>query len=136
MKKYYFAAPVFSAIALALELLPNGILMLFANPEGPHHKTYCSYFDLLPFGYANFAPLLTAVCTCIALIFAVICIIKPKRKLLLTFSIFSCLAFVLSLFITLSFYRATVINPLVSAALLISSIISILLLKKSDGGKL
>lgn len=53
--------------ALVLELLPYGAVCNFANPEGePWRRTY-SYFDLTPFGYANFAPFLTAVFTCIAI---------------------------------------------------------------------
>ena len=53
--------------ALVLELLPYGAVCNFANPEGlPWRRTY-SYFDLTPFGYANFAPFLTAVFTCVAI---------------------------------------------------------------------
>ena len=53
--------------ALVLELLPYGAVCNFANPEGePWRRTY-SYFDLVPFGYANFAPFLTAVFTCVVI---------------------------------------------------------------------
>lgn len=54
-------------VALVLELLPYGAVCNFANPEGlPWRRTY-SYFDLTPFGYANFAPFLTAVFTCVVI---------------------------------------------------------------------
>ena len=53
--------------ALILELLPYGAVCNFANPEGmPWRRTY-SYFDLTPFGYANFAPFLTAIFTCVVI---------------------------------------------------------------------
>ena len=53
--------------ALVLEWLPYGAVCNFANPEGePWRRTY-SYFDHTPFGYANFAPFLTAVFTCVVI---------------------------------------------------------------------
>lgn len=49
-----------TTLAFVLELLPYGAVCNFANPDGkPWRRTY-SYFDLTPFGYANFAPFLTA----------------------------------------------------------------------------
>ena len=136
MRKLTFLTPIFSMIAIILELLPNGILMLFANPEGEPFRSYCSYFNLLPFGYADFAPRLTAICTCGALILSLICIIRPKKRSFTVLCVFSALALLFSLFITLSFRRATFINPLVSASLLVNSIIAILLSKKAERSKL
>ncbi|MBR5453686.1 MAG: hypothetical protein IKV54_06370 [Clostridia bacterium] len=49
--------------AIVLELLPYGAVMRFANPEGDAFRRTYSYFSLLPFGYANFGPLLTAILT-------------------------------------------------------------------------
>ena len=47
--------------ALIFELLPSGVVLRFANPDGdPWVRTYC-HFDLTPFGYANFGPLIAAV---------------------------------------------------------------------------
>ena len=67
--------------ALILELLPSGVVLRFANPEGePWVRTYC-HFDLTPFGYANFGPLITAVLTCILLLLVVIYLIKPRKGL-------------------------------------------------------
>ena len=55
--------------ALVLEALPNGVVIYFANPEGdPFRETY-SYFSLTPYGYANIFPLITAVMTCVLLLF-------------------------------------------------------------------
>ena len=59
---------IFAFAILVLELLPNGVVLNFANPEGaPWRKTY-SYFSLTPFGYANFGPFITSVLTCILII--------------------------------------------------------------------
>ena len=63
---------------LVLEILPYGAVCNFANPEGePFRKTY-SYFSLTPYGYANFAPLITAVLTCILLLVVLIAIVFKK----------------------------------------------------------
>ncbi len=65
----YLLLPI---LTLILEILPYGAVCNFANPEGqPWRETY-SYFDLTPFGYANFAPLLTAIISCLVLLLLVI----------------------------------------------------------------
>lgn len=65
--------------ALVLELLPNGVVLRFANPEGePWVRTY-SHFDMTPFGYANFGPLIAAVLTCVLLLLVVIYFFKPRK---------------------------------------------------------
>ncbi len=70
-----------SLITLILELLPNGVVLNFANPEGePWRRTY-SYFSLTPFGYANFGPFLTAILTCVLLVLVVIHLFKPSGGL-------------------------------------------------------
>ena len=64
---------------LVLEILPYGAVCNFGNPEGePYRKSY-SYFSLTPYGYANFAPLITAVLTCILLLVVLIAIIFKKE---------------------------------------------------------
>ena len=56
---------IFPALTLILEILPYGAVCNFANPEGEPWRETFSYFSLVPFGYANFAPFLTAILTCI-----------------------------------------------------------------------
>ena len=78
MKKrfLYLILPI---ITLILEILPYGAVCNFANPEGdPWRKTF-SYFDLTPFGYANFAPLLTAIITCAILVMLLIYLFTGKQ---------------------------------------------------------
>ena len=62
----YLLLPI---ITLILEILPYGAVCNFApSPTERIRKTF-SYFDLIPFGYANFAPFLTAIITCAILAF-------------------------------------------------------------------
>ena len=61
----YLILPI---ITLILEILPYGAVCNFANPEGENWRKTFSYFNLTPFGYANFAPFLTALTTCVVLI--------------------------------------------------------------------
>lgn len=57
---------LFPVIALILEILPFGAVCNFAvSPERTQRKTF-SYFSLVPYGYANFTPFITAVITCAA----------------------------------------------------------------------
>jgi hypothetical protein len=75
-----FLAFLSTLAALALELTPWGAVLRFAQPEGePIRKTY-SYFSLVPYGYANFFPLLTAILTCLLLFYFVIAFLTKKQK--------------------------------------------------------
>lgn len=71
MKKR-FLYPILPTVTLILEALPYGAVCNFADGEGKHLRETFSYFDLTPFGYANFAPLITAILTCVAFILLVI----------------------------------------------------------------
>lgn len=65
-------------VTLFLEMLPYGAVLIFASaPTDSVRKTF-SYFSLIPFGYANFAPLLTAILTCVILVLAIISIKREK----------------------------------------------------------
>ena len=81
MKKTRFLPLICPTAALILEALPWGAVLNFARPEGePTRQTY-SYFSLMPFGYANFWPLITAVLTCVLLITALVALIRPLPRL-------------------------------------------------------
>ncbi len=82
MKKIKITMLISYISALILEFLPYGAVLSFANPEGePWRYTY-SYFDLTPFGNANFGPLLTAILTCILLLITVILFFKEAQGLM------------------------------------------------------
>ena len=83
-------------VALILEILPYGAICNFANPEGePWRRTY-SYFDLTPFGYANFSPFIVALLTCVLLIMIIVAIIT-KRQMRASLILVSVISAVLSL---------------------------------------
>ena len=54
---------VLPALTIVLELLPLGAVCIFATSPTERVKETFSYFSLTPFGYANFAPLITATLT-------------------------------------------------------------------------
>ena len=77
MKKriMYLILPI---VALILEIIPFGAVLNFMLPSmtegvpaGRFRELY-SYFDLTPFGYGNFAPLITAIITCIVILILVV----------------------------------------------------------------
>ncbi len=69
-------------VTLILELLPCGAVCTFSNPTGaPWRKTF-SYFSLIPFGYANVAPLLTALVTCGVLLLLAVYLFTGSRRVL------------------------------------------------------
>lgn len=81
MKKKNLLFLILPIITLILEALPWGVVLKFANPEGePWRHTY-SYFDLTPFGYAVFPPLIVAVLTCVVVLLTIIYVWKQSKGL-------------------------------------------------------
>lgn len=117
MKKSKLLALLFPMITLILELLPNGVTMRFKAPPGePPFITHTSYFDLLPLGYANFAPMFTAILTIILLITLLLYVVKGTPKLWKTSKIVSLVAVILSL-CPMIFSSYTLIGGLISISL-------------------
>lgn len=72
---------VFPAIALILEILPFGAVCNFAvSPEKTQRKTF-SYFSLIPYGYANFTPFITAMITCAVVILLLVYCFKCNHRI-------------------------------------------------------
>ncbi len=67
--------------ALILEILPYGAVCIFALDKGERLRQTFSYFDPIPFGYANFGPFITGLLTCILLGLAVIYALKPGKRM-------------------------------------------------------
>lgn len=96
MKKKWVAI-LLPIIAIILELLPYGAVLNFApGPGETLRKTY-SYFSLMPFGYANFGPFMTALLTCIILLLAVILLFRDGKGIKKALFICSIIAIVTSL---------------------------------------
>ena len=118
MKKRFFCL-ILPIITFILELLPYGAVCNFANPEGkPWRKTF-SYFDPVPFGYANFAPLITAVITCIILVVLVIYCITGKQRLAITVRNILCVCTAFSLGpLVFGIHYFSVVGALITVSLL------------------
>lgn len=110
--------------ALVLEILPYGAVCNFANPEGkPWRRTY-SYFDMTPFGYANFAPFIVAILTCILIALLVISILAKKqmRKPLLYVSTISAVLSFAPLLYGIEFF--SIVGAFISIALFATAAVS------------
>lgn len=84
-------------VILVLEILPYGAVLHFANPEGEPFRETFSYFDLTPYGYANFGPFITAVLTCVLLVMSVIGLFVDNGRIKNTIKIVSLIALIASL---------------------------------------
>lgn len=60
---------VFPALTIVLEALPLGAVCTFAPSPTERVRETFSYFSLIPFGYANFAPLITAIISLMPLMY-------------------------------------------------------------------
>ena len=66
--KIKVAALVTLTVALVLEAIPGGAVLIFHDGGCVFLTRTFSYFDPIAFGYANFGPLCTAVLTCLLLL--------------------------------------------------------------------
>ena len=113
-------------VTLVLEILPYGAVCNFANPDGePWRRTY-SYFDLTPFGYANFSPFIVALLTCIfvALIVISIATKKQMRMPILVISAITTILSMASLLFGISFF--SIVGVLITITLAINTFIAFL----------
>ena len=84
-------------VILVLEILPYGAVLHFGNPEGAPFRATFSYFDLIPYGYANFGPFITALLTCCLLVLSVIHLFIVSGRIKKAIKIVVLLALVASL---------------------------------------
>lgn len=96
MKKSPIVFLVFNVCSLVLEALPYGAVCNFASPEETITKTY-SYFSLVPYGYANFGPFITAMLTCILFVSAILLFTPVAKKTVKASTIICAAALVTSL---------------------------------------
>lgn len=74
----YLILPI---VTLILEILPYGAVCVFASSPTERVKETFSYFDLTPFGYANFAPLITAIISCLIFVMLLVFCIKGNVRI-------------------------------------------------------
>lgn len=110
--------------ALILETLPYGAVCNFANPDGePWRKTY-SYFSMIPYGYGDFGPLITAILTCILLVIIILSILL-KKDWSRSISIISAIATLTSLApLMFGFSNFSLVGAMISACILATFVIS------------
>lgn len=100
MKKriIYLLLPI---VTLILEILPYGAVCNFADGPGNTIRKTFSYFSLVPFGYANFTPLITAIITCIMFTLLIIYVITNKQVFVIKAKniLYVCILFSLGQFI-------------------------------------
>ena len=123
-KAYYLTAIALQGIALILEILPIGAVMVFATSPTKRTIEICSYFSLLPVGYANITPMLTGILTVVIILLGVIVLFKfdkaPKfRKAAFICSIVSLLFSIVPLFL-FGTVGMTAASYAVSGAILLS----------------
>ena len=128
---------VLPIITLILEVIPYGAVCNFARPatDGSigHFRELYSYFDLTPFGYANFSPLITAFLSCLVLLLIVVyCITGKKRVLSLVKNALPiCIAISLSpLLYGIRFF--SLIGALITISLLVELLLILRLTKASS----
>ena len=118
MKKVCLA--VLPALTIVLELLPLGAVCIFAPSPTERVKETFSYFSLTPFGYANFAPLITATLT--VAIFLLSLKKKGVLKALFVLSIITVVISLLPLMYGLNYY--TLVGAFITVTLVIESILA------------
>lgn len=121
---YYLAALALQGIALVLEVLPIGVVMVFATSPTKQTIEVYSYFSLLPVGYANFTPLLTGILTILIILLGAIALFRfdraaSIRKTIFVCSIISLLFSIVPLFL-FGTVGMTVASYTVSCAILLS----------------
>jgi len=132
MKKRFFYL-ILPIITLILEILPYGAVCNFANPEGAPWRETFSYFDLTPFGYANFSPLITAVITCIVLLLLMIYCITGKTRQAITARNLLCVCAVVSFGpLLFGFSYFSVVGLLISLTLTAELLLLVFTLRKPE----
>lgn len=134
MKKTKIIFLILCVCSLVLEALPYGAVCRFATPEETYTETF-SYFSLVPYGYANFGPFITAVTTCILFIFAIVLFTSVGRKVIGAARIISIISVVASLLpLMFGIYYFNVISLAISL-LMIAQFIVIMIISKRKGSK-
>lgn len=108
-------------ITIILQILPCGAVLVFAPSPTERIRETFSYFNLTPFGYANFAPFITALLTCIILLLALISIkLEKMRKAVFWLSLAAAIISLLPLVFGKDYY--SVVGGIITITLVIESV--------------
>lgn len=114
---------VFPALTIVLEALPLGAVCTFAPSPTERVRETFSYFSLIPFGYANFAPLITATLTVTIFLLSLFSLKKKGAlKALFVLSIITVVISLLPLMYGLTYY--TLVGAFITVTLVIESILA------------
>ncbi len=127
MKKFEIILLISSIVKIILEALPYGAVLNFPTPEKTITQTF-SYFSVNPFGYANFGPLLTAILSCIILIFAAVLVLNKEKltKPVFVLAVISVITSIMPLF--MGCY--SIIGGIITTLCALEAILSAIILKK------
>ena len=131
MKTKHFSLLALPIVSLVLELLPFGAVLNFANPEGDAFRETYSYFDLLPVGYANVGPFLTAITTCLLIVLTIIYLFTKNdflSRILKTIPLFGLFFSLCPLFYGTRYY--SLIGGVISVLFFLQFFLSRYILKK------
>ena len=110
-------------ITIILQILPCGAVLVFAPSPTERIRETFSYFNLTPFGYANFAPFITALLTCIILLLALISIkLEKMRKAVFWLSLATAIISLLPLVFGIDYY--SVVGGIITITLAIESVLA------------
>lgn len=110
-------------ITIILQILPCGAVLVFAPSPTERIRETFSYFNLTPFGYANFAPFITALLTCIILLLALISIkLEKMRKAVFWLSLAAAIISLLPLVFGIDYYSVT--GGIITITLAIESVLA------------
>ncbi len=107
MKRQKIFTLIHLVILLVLETIPYGAVCNFADEGGESIRKTYSYFSLVPYGYANFGPFVTAVLTVVLFALCAVNLIKqtaPVTKLTSALSAFALFFSVLPLTLGFSYW--------------------------------
>ena len=134
MKKLKTSLLVSVVVSIILEALPYGAVCNFATPEKTI-RTLFSYFDLTPFGYANFGPFLTACLSCVILLLSVLMFVSDKPVINKAATIISAVTIVTSLMpLMFGVSYFSVIGGILSVLMIIQFVI-IMIIKKRENNE-
>lgn len=116
-----FVLPI---IALILEFLPRGVMMVFVTQNGDPIASYYPYFDLLPFGYAMWGPLITSVLTVFLIAMLIINLLIEKKWVIDFLKITSLIATIMSVtHFIFGLDRVTLISQFIFLCLLLEMLL-------------
>ncbi len=114
---------VLPVIIILIELLSNGVVLIFApSPTERVQETY-SFFSLTPLGYGNIFPVITAILSVSILILSILYFIIQKRDIAKIIYYISIVSFITSLLPMVQGFIYVTFNGVVVSLLIFIQII-------------